>query len=67
MVGKLVMKGEKSLEDLELYVNTLRNAAIHCLNDGRDCREGDSVQCDEVLEGAEGNSNEFGILLLYSP
>jgi hypothetical protein len=25
------------------------------------------VQCDEVLEGAEGNSNEFGILLLYSP
>jgi hypothetical protein len=31
MVGKLVMKGEKSLEDVELYVDTLRNAAVHCL------------------------------------
>ena len=28
MVGKLVMR-EESLEDLELYVDTLRNAVVH--------------------------------------
>jgi hypothetical protein len=67
MVGKLVIKGEKSLKDLELYVDTLQNAAIHCLDDGWDRREGDSMQCDEVLEGAEGNGNEFGIFSLCSP
>jgi hypothetical protein len=54
MVGKLVMKGEKSLEDVELYVDTLRNAAVHCLDDGRDRREGNGAQGDEALEGAEG-------------
>jgi hypothetical protein len=59
MVGKLVMKGEKSLEGVELYVDTLQNAAVHCLDDSRDRREGDSAQGDEALEGAEGNGDEF--------
>jgi hypothetical protein len=51
------MKGEKSLEDVELYVDTSR----HGLDGGRDRREGDGAQGDEALEGAEGNGNEFGI------
>jgi hypothetical protein len=55
------MKGEKSLEDVELDVDTSRHAAVHCLDDGRDRRGGDGAQGDEALEGAEGNGNEFGI------
>ena len=33
--GEVGDKGEESLEDLELYVDTLRNAVAHCLDDGR--------------------------------
>ena len=29
-----------TLEDLELYVYTLRHVIIDCSDDGRDCREG---------------------------
>jgi hypothetical protein len=47
-------EGEKSLEP-ELYVDTLRHAVVHCLDDIRDGREGDGVQGDEALEGGEGN------------
>ena len=54
-------EGEKSLEDFELYVDTLRHAVVHCLDDGRDRREGDGAQCDETLEGAEGNGDNFSI------
>ena len=53
--------GEENLEDLELYIYTLRHAVIHCLDDGWIRREGDGVQGDEALEGAEGNRDNFGI------
>ena len=43
MVGKLVDEGEKILEDLELYVHTLRHAVVHCLSDGWYRREGDGA------------------------
>ena len=52
---------ERSLEDLELYVYTLRHAVVDCLNDSRDRREGDGAQGDEELEGAESNGDNFGI------
>jgi hypothetical protein len=54
-------EGEKSLEDLELYVDTLGHAVVHCLDDGRDRREGNGAQGDEALEGAEGNGDNFSI------
>ena len=37
--GEVGDEGEESLEDLELFVNTLQNAGVHCLDDGRDRRE----------------------------
>ncbi|KAI0262662.1 hypothetical protein BGY98DRAFT_1104105 [Russula aff. rugulosa BPL654] len=33
--GEVGDEGEESLEDLELYVDALRNAVVLCLNDGR--------------------------------
>jgi hypothetical protein len=36
--------GEESLEDVELFVDTLRNTVVHCLDDGRDRREEASVR-----------------------
>jgi len=53
---------EEGLEYLELYVDALRHAVVHCLDDGRDRREGDGAQGDEALEGTEGNRDYFGIL-----
>jgi hypothetical protein len=53
--------GETSLEDPGLYVDTSQRAVVHCLDDGRDCREGDGAQGNEVLEGAEGNGDDFCI------
>ena len=44
---------EGSLEDLELYVYTLRHAVVDCLSDSRDRREGDGAQGDEAMEGAD--------------
>ena len=35
---------EESIEDLELFVDTLRNAVVHCLDDGRDRREEDGAR-----------------------
>ena len=46
---------ERSLEDLELYVYTLRHAVVDCSNDSQDRREGDGAQ------GAESNADNFGI------
>ena len=40
---------EESLEVLELYVYTLRLAAIHCLGDGWDSREGDGAQGEDSM------------------
>ena len=61
--GKVGDEGEESLNDLELYVCTLRlgHAVVHRLDDGRDRREGDGAQGDEALEGAEGNGDKRGI------
>ena len=59
--GEVGDEGEKSLEDLELYVDTLRHAVVHCLDDGRDRGEGDGAQGDKALEGAEGNGDNFCI------
>ena len=39
--GEVGDEGEECVEDLELYVNTLRNAVIRCLDGGQDLREGD--------------------------
>ena len=54
-------EGENSLEDLELYVYTLRHAVVRCLNDGWHRREGDGAQ------GAEGKYDNFGIFSLHDP
>ena len=59
--GEVGDEGEKSLEDLELYVNTLRNAVVHCLDDGRNRKVGHGTQGDEALEGAEGDGDNFNI------
>ena len=56
----MVMR-ERSLEDLELYVYTLRHAVVDCLNDSRYRREGDGAQGNEAMEGAERNADNFGI------
>jgi hypothetical protein len=55
--GEVSDEGEESLEDLELYVYTLRHAAVH----SQDRREGDGAQGDEALERAEGNGDNLGI------
>jgi hypothetical protein len=55
------MNGGDGRGESELYVYTLRHAAVHCLNDGWDRREGDGAQGDEALEAAEGNRDNFGI------
>jgi hypothetical protein len=58
--GEVGDEGEKSLEDLELYVYTLRHVVVDCLDDSsRDRREGDGAQGDEVSEGAEGNGENW--------
>jgi hypothetical protein len=59
--GEVSDEGEESLEDLEVYVYTLRHAVVHCLDDSQDRREGDGAQGDEALEGAEGNGDNSGI------
>ncbi len=59
--GEIGDKGEEGLEDFELYVNALRHAVVHCLDDGWDRGEGDGTQGDEPLEGAEGNRDNFDI------
>ncbi len=41
---------------LSCIVYTLRHAIIHCMDDSRDHREGNGVQGDEALEGADGGS-----------
>ena len=63
MVGKLVMR-EESLEDLELYVDTLRNAVAHFwMIVG--IAERDGVQDGEALEGlgAEGDDHMMVVTL----
>ena len=59
--GEIGDEGEKSLEDLELYVDALGHAVVHCLDNSRDRGEGDGAQGDEAREGAEGNGDNFGI------
>jgi hypothetical protein len=59
--GEIGDEGEESLEDLELYVDALRHAVVHCLDDGRDRRERDGAQGDEALERTEGNRDHLGI------
>ena len=59
--GEVGDEGEESLEDLELYVDTLRHTVVHCLDDGRDSREGDGAQGDEALKRAEGDGDNFCI------
>jgi hypothetical protein len=53
--GEVGDEGEESLEDLDLYVYTLRHAVFRCLDDNRDRGERDGAQGDEALEGGEGN------------
>ena len=60
--GEVGDEGEESLEDLELYVDALRHAVVHCLDDGRDGSERNGAQGYEALEGAEGDGDNFGIL-----
>lgn len=57
--GEIGDKGEESLEDLELYVDALGHAVVHCLDDGRDGRERDGAQGDKALERAEGNRDHL--------
>ena len=55
-------KREERLEYLELYVDALRHAVIHRLDDGWDCGEGDGTEGDEALKGAESNRDDFDVL-----
>jgi hypothetical protein len=52
---------ERSLEDLELYVYTLRHAVVDCLSDSRDRREGDGAQCVKH-EDRDGTREVFHML-----
>jgi hypothetical protein len=60
--GEVGDEGEKSLEDLELYVYTLRHVVFHYLDGSRGRGERDGTQGDDALEGVEGNgaSHEDG-------
>ena len=55
------------MEDLELYVDTLRNAVIRCLDGGQDLREGDWATGDvnathvEVFVSVEETGPHRGI------
>jgi hypothetical protein len=37
--GEVGDEGEESLKDIELFVDTLRNAVVHCLDAGWDRRQ----------------------------
>ena len=50
--GKVGDEGEEGLEDLELDVDALGNAVVHCLDDGWDSGDGDGSEGDEALERA---------------
>jgi hypothetical protein len=58
------------VEVLELYVYTLRHAAVHCLGDSRDRREGNGAQGDDSMrllkelrpEGSPRRRGEGGVL-----
>jgi hypothetical protein len=54
---------ERSLEDLELYVYTLRHVVVDCSDDSRDRREGDGAQGDGALEGAESNGDNLAFFV----
>ena len=64
--GEVGDEGVESLEDLELFVDTLRNAVVHCLDDGQDLREGDWAQGDvtgthvEVFVSVEEDASAQG-------
>jgi len=49
------------LENLELDVDTLRNAVVQRLDDSWDGREGDGAEGDEALERAECDRDHFGV------
>ena len=59
--GEIGDKGEECLEDPELYVDALRHAVVHRLDDGRDCGERHGAQSNEALERAEGDHDNLGI------
>jgi hypothetical protein len=59
--GEICDEGEECLENLELYVDALRHAVVHRLNDGGDGGEGDGAEGDEALERAEGDGDHLGI------
>jgi hypothetical protein len=60
MVGKLATR-EKSLEDLELYVDpcNMQSSIVWMMDGARDRREGDGVQGNEALERAERNGDNL--------
>jgi hypothetical protein len=41
--GEVGGEGEAGLDDFELFADTLRNADVHRLDDGRDRREEDGA------------------------
>jgi hypothetical protein len=49
-VGEICDEGEEGLGDLELYVDALRHAVVHRLDDGWDGGERDGLEGDEMLE-----------------
>jgi len=59
--GEVGDEGEECLEDLKLYVDALRHAVVHRLDDSRDRGEGDGAQGNEALECTKGDRDHLGI------
>jgi hypothetical protein len=61
-IRKIGHKGNQGLKDAKLYVHSLRHGVRHGIDDQRNCGLWYGFQCNESLQGAQGNSNHFSVL-----
>lgn len=59
--GEIGDKREERLKNLELYVDALRHAVVHSLDNSWDSGEGNCTESNKALEGAEGYRDHFGV------